>query len=290
MSRTKFLERFAPALFVFLWSTGFIGSKYGLAYAEPYTLLFMRVVLTLVVLGFLLKYFRPVMPTNWAQRGHLMLSGLLLHGLYLGGVFSAIEGGMSAGLTALLVGLQPVLTTLLAPWWLRERVSAGHWLGVLLGAVGIYIVLGAGGAFEHGGTHALIAAAIALLGITTGTLYQKRYCANHDFLTIAFFQYLPTVLLFALGSLFFETRSVSWTAQFILALLWLTFALSIGAILLLSYLIKHGEASKVTSLFYLVPPVTAIEAYLLFQEPLSGVKIAGMGLVACSVYLVMQRR
>lgn len=286
----RFIQRFAPALFVFLWSTGFIASKYGLVYAEPYTLLFLRFVLTLMVLGFLLMYFRPAMPTNWTQRSHLILSGLLLHGLYLGGVFSAIKGGMSAGLTALLVGLQPVLTTLLAPWWLRERVSLVHWLGVLLGAAGIYVILGAGDTFEHGGTHALIAASIALLGITTGTVYQKRYCANHDFLTIAFFQYLPTVLLFALGSLLFEARNVSWNMQFILALLWLTFALSIGAILLLSYLIKHGEASKVTSLFYLVPPVTAIEAYLLFQEPLSGVKIAGMGLVACSVYLVMRRR
>jgi len=286
----RFIQRFAPALFVFLWSTGFIASKYGLVYAEPYTLLFLRFVLTLVMLGFLLMYFRPAMPTNWTQRNHLMLSGLLLHGLYLGGVFSAIKGGMSAGLTALLVGLQPVLTTLLAPWWLRERVSLVHWLGVLLGAAGIYIVLGAGSTFEHGGTHALVAAFIALLGITTGAVYQKRYCADQDFLTIAFFQYLPTILLFALGSLLFETRNVSWSMQFILALLWLTFALSIGAILLLSYLIKHGEASKVTTLFYLVPPVTAIEAYLLFQEPLGVIKILGMGLVACSVYLVMRRR
>lgn len=286
----KFIQRFAPALFVFLWSTGFIGSKYGLVYAEPYTLLFLRFVLTLAVLGFLLRHFRPVMPGNWTQRGHLMLSGLLLHGLYLGGVFSAIKGGMSTGLTALLVGLQPVLIALLAPWWLHERVTFVHWLGVLLGAAGIYVVLGAGNAFEHGGSNTLIAASIALLGITTGALYQKRYCAHHDLLTIAWFQYWPTVILFALGSLLFETRSVTWNTQLVLALLWLTFALSIGAILLLSYLIKHGEASKVTSLFYLVPPATAIEAYLLFDEPLGGLKIAGMGLVACGVYLVMRRR
>ena len=286
----QFIQRFAPALFVFLWSTGFIGSKYGLAYAEPYTLLFLRFVLTLGVLGVLLRHFRPVMPQNWTQRGHLMLSGLLLHGLYLGGVFSAIKGGMSTGLTALLVGLQPVLIALLAPWWLHERVSFVHWLGVLLGAAGIYVVLGAGGTFEHGGSHALLAAMIALLGITSGALYQKRYCAHHDLLTIAFFQYLPTVALFALGSLLFETRSVTWNAQLVLALLWLTFALSIGAILLLSYLIKHGEASKVTSLFYLVPPATAIEAYVLFDEPLGWLKIAGMSLVACGVYLVMRPR
>ena len=286
----QFIQRFAPALFVFLWSTGFIGSKYGLAYAEPYTLLFMRMALTLGVLGVLLRRFRPVMPQNWTQRGHLMLSGLLLHGLYLGGVFSAIKGGMSTGLTALLVGLQPVLIALLAPWWLRERVSLVHWLGVLLGAAGIYVVLGAGGTFEHGGSHALLAAMIALLGITSGALYQKRYCAHHDLLNIAFFQYLPTLALFALGSLLFESRSVTWNAQLVLALLWLTFALSIGAILLLSYLIKHGEASKVTSLFYLVPPATAIEAYLLFDEPLGLLKIAGMGLVACGVYLVMRPR
>ena len=285
----RFIQRFAPALFIFLWSTGFIASKYGLMYAEPYTLLFIRFALTLGMLGILLLYFRPPMPTNWTQRGHLILSGLLLHGLYLGGVYSALKDGMSAGLTALLVGLQPVLTTLLAPWWLRERVSVVHGVGMLLGAIGIYIVLGAGGTFEHGGTNALIAASIALLGISTGALYQKRFCAGHDLLTIAFFQYLPIVLLSALGSMLFETRSVHWNIQFILALLWLIFALSIGAILLLSYLIKHGEASKVASLFYLVPPATAIEAYALFHEPLGVVKIAGMGLVACSVYLVMRR-
>ena len=286
----QFIQRFAPALFVFLWSTGFIGSKYGLAYTEPYTSLCMRMVLTLGVLWILLRHFRPVMPDNWTQRGHLMLSGLLLHGLYLGGVFSAIKGGMSTGLTALLVGLQPVLIALLAPWWLHERVTFVHWLGVLLGAAGLYVVLGADSAFEHGGPHALLVAMIALLGITSGALYQKRYCAHHDLLTIAFFQYLPTVVLFALGSLLFETRSVTWNAQLVLALLWLTFALSICAILLLSYLIKHGEASKVTSLFYLVPPATAIEAYLLFDEPLGLLKIAGMGLVACGVYLVMRPR
>ena len=194
---------------------------------------------------------------------------------------------MSAGLTTLLVGLQPALTTLLAPWWLREHVSAIHWFGMLLGALGIYIVLGAGGTFEHGGTNALIAAAIALLGISTGALYQKRFCVGHDLLTIAFFQYLPIVLLSVLGSMLFEMRSVNWNVQFVLALLWLIFALLIGAILLLSYLIKQGEASKVASLFYLAP-VTAIEAYVFFHEPLGTLKIAGMGLVACSVYLVMR--
>lgn len=286
----KFIERFAPALFVFLWSTGFIGSKYGMAYAEPYTMLFLRFALTLVLLLPLLWLFRPTMPTRWSQRGHLMLSGLLLHGIYLGGVFSAIKGGMSVGLTALLVGLQPVLTTLIAPWWLKERVTLVHWLGVGLGMAGIYVVLGSGGSFEHGGMVALFAAACALLGITLGTLYQKRYCAHHDLLTVAWYQYWPTLALFALGSLLFETRSVTWNAQFVLALLWLSFALSIGAILLLSFLIKHGEASKVTSLFYLVPPVTAIEAFILFDEPLNALKIAGMGLVACGVYLVMRPR
>lgn len=286
----KFIDRFAPALFVFLWSTGFIGSKYGLVYAEPYTLLALRFALTLMVLALLLRYFKPTMPRSWTQRSHLMLSGLLLHGAYLGGVFTAIKGGMSAGMTALLVGLQPLLTTLIAPWWLGERVNAVHWFGMVLGVAGIYVVLGAGASFEHGGSAALLAAAIALLGITLGTLYQKRYCARNELLAVAWFQYWPTLLVFVLGSWLFETRTITWNAQFILAVLWLTFALSIGAILLLSYLIKHGEASKVTSLFYLVPPATAIEAYVLFDEPLGLMKLAGMALVACGVYLVMRPR
>jgi drug/metabolite transporter (DMT)-like permease len=201
----------------------------------------------------------------------------------------AIKLGLSAGLTALIVGLQPLLTSLAAPLLFGERTTALHWLGVLLGFGGIYLILGAAPSVGYV-PPALFAAVVALLGISSGTLYQKRFCTQHDLLTVAVFQYLPTLALFGIAALLFETREIAWTAQFVAALLWLVLALSIGAILLLSHLIKHGEASKVTSLFYLVPPATAVEAWLLFDEPLGAVMILGIALVALGVYLVMKQR
>ena len=283
----RFVSANAPVLFVLLWSTGYIGAKYGLPYAEPFTLLFLRFVLALLLLAPLVWWFRPEMAMSGRERGHLMVSGLLLHGVYLGGVFAAIKLGLSAGLTALIVGSQPLLASLAAPL-LGERPSPLHWLGIGLGFCGITLILG-GAPDAAVALPALLAAVAALFGITAGTLYQKRFCTQHDLLAVTVHQYLPTVALFGIVALLFETREIDWTAQFVVALLWLVLALSLGAILLLTWLIKHGEASKVSSLFYLVPPVTAIEAWLLFGEPLGWIKVAGIALVALGVWLVMRR-
>ncbi len=276
-------------LFVLLWSTGYLGAKYGLPYAEPFTLLFLRFVLALVLLAPLVMWLRPAMAMSGRERGHLMVSGLLLHGVYLGGVFAAIKLGLSAGLTALIVGAQPLLTSLAAPLLFGERPGARHWAGIGLGFGGITLILG-GGADAGFALPALLAAVAALFGITAGTLYQKRFCTRHDLLAVTVHQYLPTVALFGIAALLFETREVAWTAQFVAALLWLALALSLGAILLLTWLIKHGEAARVSSLFYLVPPVTAIEAWLLFGEPLGWLKVAGIALVALGVWLVMRQK
>jgi len=283
----RFVSANAPVLFVLLWSTGYIGAKYGLPYAEPFTLLFLRFALALLLLAPLVGWFRPGMAMSGRERGHLMVSGLLLHGVYLGGVFAAIKLGLSAGLTALIVGSQPLLASLAAPL-LGERPSPLHWLGIGLGFCGITLILG-GAPDTAVALPALFAAVAALFGITAGTLYQKRFCTQHDLLAVTVHQYLPTVALFGIVALLFETREIDWTAQFVAALLWLVLALSLGAILLLTWLIKHGEASKVSSLFYLVPPVTAIEAWLLFGEPLGWIKVAGIALVALGVWLVMRR-
>jgi drug/metabolite transporter (DMT)-like permease len=278
----------APLLFVLLWSTGYLGAKAGLPYAEPFTLLFLRFVLALLLLAPLVAWLKPAMAMSGRERGHLMVSGLLLHGVYLGGVFAAIGLGLSAGLTALIVGAQPLLTSLAAPFLFGERPRFLHWVGLLLGFAGITLILG-GGAAAAVEPAALVAAGAALVGITAGTLYQKRFCAQHDLLAVTVHQYLPTVVLFGVVALALETREVEWTPQFVAALLWLVLALSLGAILLLTWLIKHGEASKVASLFYLVPPVTAVEAWLLFDEPLGWIKVAGIALVALGVWLVMRR-
>lgn len=279
-----------PLLFVLLWSTGFIGAKYGLPYAEPYALLFLRFVLTLVLLVALIAHFKPAPPENWRQRLHLMVSGSLIHGAYLGGVFTSIKAGMPAGLCALIVGLQPLLTTISAPLLLGERVTRMQWLGVVLGLFGLYLIFASGG--NHAAPfsqHATWAAVIALLGITAGTLYQKKFCASNEILSSAFFQYLSTVAIFGLGTWLFESREIQFTHQLIFAIFWLAIVLSIGAILLLNYLIKHGEIHKVSSLFYLVPAVTALEAAWLFDEKLGIEKVAGMAIVTFSVFIVVRR-
>lgn len=279
-----------PLLFVLLWSTGFIGAKYGLPYAEPYTLLFLRLVLTLALLAALIAHFKPAPPANWRQRFHLMVSGSLIHGAYLGGVFTSIKAGMPAGLCALIVGLQPLLTTISAPLLLGERVTRMQWLGVVLGLFGLILIFATGS--NHAAPfnqHAAWAAVIALLGITAGTLYQKKFCAHNEILSSAFFQYLSTVVIFGLGTYLYESREIQFTHQLIFAIFWLAIVLSTGAILLLNYLIKHGEIHKVSSLFYLVPAVTALEAAWLFDEKLGIEKVAGMAIVTFSVFIVVRR-
>ncbi|GGY00018.1 peptide ABC transporter ATP-binding protein [Litchfieldella qijiaojingensis] len=294
-SRTSSLAIAAmPALFVLLWSTGFIGAKFGLPYAEPFTFLFVRFVLTLALLiplVFLLKGGWPKGPRLW---GHIAVSGLMVHGAYLGGVFYGIYLGMPAGLASLLVGLQPLLTAALARPLLDERLSPSQWTGLALGLVGITLVLGSkldpgdGGLFHGFGLGALASVLVALCGISCGTLYQKRYCTGMPLLGGTVVQYLGAGVLLGLGALLLEERHIDWTPTFILTLGWLVLVLSIAAILLLMALIKRGEASRVASLFYLVPPVTALEAWWLFDEALPPIALVGMAVVLTGVVMVVK--
>ncbi|MCE8004367.1 DMT family transporter [Billgrantia ethanolica] len=279
-----------PILFVALWSTGFIGAKFGLPHAEPFTFLFIRFVLTLALLIPLVKLMGSAWPTGWRLKGHIAVSGLLVHGAYLGGVFYGIYLGMPAGLTALLVGLQPLLTATLAGPMLGERIAATQWLGLALGLVGITLVLGSkldpGTALFQGfGLGALACVLVALAGITLGTLYQKRFCTGMPLLSGTVVQYLSSGTLLGLGALLLEERRVEWTLTFVLTLGWLVLVLSIAAILLLMALIRRGEASRVASLFYLVPPVTALQAWWLFDERLPLVALAGMAVTIVGVVL-----
>lgn len=180
----RLLPASIPGIFVLLWSTGFIGAKFGLPYAEPFTMLFYRFVLTLFLLVLLIAWFKPAMPASWPQRLHLMVSGSLIHGAYLGGVFSAIKLGMPAGLCALIVGLQPVLTTAGAFVFLKEKVTLPQWTGITLGFLGLYLIFASNRDLSAQYTpKALWAAIIALLGITAGTLYQKRFCSSNSLLS-----------------------------------------------------------------------------------------------------------
>ena len=292
MTRQATLLKWVPGIFVLLWATGFIGAKYGLPYAEPFTLLSIRMYLTLAVFLTLAGIFRARWPD---RRGmlHSLLVGALVHAAYLGGVFSAIGAGMSAGLVALLVGLQPILTAVLVWGRLGHSLRLLQAFGLLLGLLGVGLVLlpedGATQNLAYG-LSALPAALIALFGISLGTLYQKRFCQGIPLLTGTFFQYLAATLLLTLLAFAFETRQVDWQPQLVLTILWLVFGLSLSAILLLMLMIREGESAKVASYFYLTPPVTAVMAWLLFDETLTLADILGILLTATGVYLVVRRQ
>lgn len=277
---------FAPALFVFLWSTGFVGAKFGLPHAEPLTFLCWRFVVVLALLAVIVPLSGARWPRDPMRYVHLAVSGWLMHGLYLGGVFSAIKGGLSAGMAALIVGVQPLLTALIAGPLLGERLTARQRTGFALGFVGLALVLGK--AFGQGELPwpAVTCALVALAGITAGTLYQKRYVVDVDLWTGAAVQYVAALALCGVGALAFETRTVEWTGGFMFALGWLCIVLSLGAIGVLWVLIRHGAAGQVASLFYLVPPTTVIEAWLLFGETLSLRQVAGVALTAAGVAMI----
>jgi len=274
----------APAVFVVLWSSGFIGSKAGLPYAEPMTYLSLRMVALVLMLGALVAIARPAWPSR-ACAMHNVVAGLGVHGLYLGGVFISIDQGLPAGLAALIVALQPILTSTLANRWLGERVALHQWVGLALGLAGVWLVVQerAGGDATLAGWIAIF---IALIGITLGTLYQKRFAGGVDWRIGLLVQYTASGALFVLAAFLFETRVVEWTLQFILALGWLVFGLSLGAIWLFYFMIRRSAAMRVTSLFYLTPPVTALMAWLIFDERLAPLALVGMAVCVAGVFLV----
>ena len=277
----------APAVFVVLWASGFIGAKLGLPYAEPMTFLTIRMGAVVLLLGLIILVTRPAWPSR-AGMMHSAVTGFFVHGCYLGGVFVAIDHKLPAGFAALVVSLQPILTSTLASRLLGERVTPRQWAGLGLGIAGVYLVV-------HGHTEggapplAWAFATVGLIGMTIGTLYQKRFGGGIEWRTGFLFQYLSAFSLFAVLALLFETRHVQWTGEFFIAIAWLVFVLSIGAIWLLYFLIQHQAAARVVSLFYLTPPFTALMAWLLFGEELSALGLAGMAVCVAGVALVNWR-
>ena len=279
---TQVLTRGAPALFVLLWSTGFIGAKFGLPYAEPFTFLLIRLTIVAAVLAAVAAIMRAPWPKSGRLAAHIAVAGLLVHGSYLGGVFAAIRHGVLAGLTALIVGLQPLLTAAVAGPLLGERMRSRQWLGLALGLIGVALVVG--GKLSLRADAAGIGFAVwALLGITVGTLYQKRFCTAMDLRSGTAIQYAAASALLAVLAVTTETMKVEWSGRFIFALAWLAIVLSVGAVFLLFYLIREGQAARVATLFYLVPPVTATLAWLLFGESLSALALVGFALTAVGV-------
>jgi drug/metabolite transporter (DMT)-like permease len=279
--------RAAPAIFVVLWSTGFVGTKYVLHNAEPLTYLAIRMVVVVALMAVIAAIARP----QWPDRigiAHSVVAGILVHGFYLGGTAIAIAHSIPAGLSALIPGLQPILTSTLANRWLGERVTPLQWAGLLIGLAGVVLILHdrpMSGEAGWGWT----ASGVSLVSITLGTLYQRRYCGRIDWRAGNLVQYIAVTVFFGIGAWLFENNVVHWTAEFVLSVLWLAVVLSIGSIGLLYWLIRRSAATSVASLFYLVPAVTAVMAYALFGERLDAIAIVGMVACAAAVFLVNKR-
>ena len=279
---------FTPGLFVALWSTGFIGMKLGAPFAEPFTFMGLRMLLVLSILLVIIAFTRAPWPRNAVAVGHIAVAGLLVHATYLCGVLFAIQMQLPLGFVALIAGLQPILTAVFANLFLHEKLNARQWLGMALGLTGVVMVVLSKYSLGTSNWPALGAAGIGLLGMTFGTLYQKRFCAHMDLRTGGVIQYAATGLLLWALAFATETRIVQWTGQFVFALFWLSIVLSISAIGLLYLLIRRGAASKVASLFFLTPSVTAVMAFGLFGESLRVLAIAGLLVTAAGVALVMR--
>lgn len=282
------LSQAVAPVFVLIWSTGFIGARYGMPYAEPATFLVLRFggVLALMV-PLVLALRIPWPPRRKAL--HIAVAGVVIQGGYLLGVFEAIRLGMGAGLAALIVGLQPVLTAVLGAL-VRERVTRRQWFGLALGLGGVALVVGERLSLSGLSVRSVAAAVGALLAITLGTLYQKRFAPVFDLRIGSVIQFGAALLLVVPVALLAETREVDWAGPFIGALLWSVVALSLGATSLLFLLIQRGAATRVASLMYLTPAVTAVMAWLLFGEHVSLTMAGGMAVTAVGVAIMFRAR
>lgn len=273
-----------PALFVLLWSTGFIGARLGMPHAGPLTFLTLRYLTVLAVMLPLALLLRVRWLASPGDARHIAVSGLLIQGGYLGGVFCAIDAGMSAGVVALIVGMQPLLTAAAAGRLLGERVTPLQWAGFALGLAGVTLVVWNKMSMQGMGAGSLALALFALGCITLGMLYQKKYCPSFDLRAGVVLQFGAALLVTL--PLALETLHVEWTGEFLIALGWLSLVLSAGTSTILFRLIERGAATRVTSLFYLTPAVTAVMAWLMFGELLGATAITGMAIAVAGVALV----
>lgn len=277
-----------PPVFVLLWSTGFIFSKLGQAYVEPFTFMTLRFAIASIAIILISVLWRAPWPRTFSEYRDAVVVGLLLHGIYLGGVFLAISLGTGAGITSVITGLQPILTAAFAIPFLGERLSARQTFGLGLGFAGLVLVVWTG---QGAGPWTGIAASLAaLIGITVATLYQKRFAGSRDIRTSSAIQLIAALIFSSILAFTFETREVIWSNEFIFALLWLAIPMSVGTFSLYHLMIRWGAVAKVTSVFYMVPPVVVIESYFLFDETLNLRQGVGILFATLGVAMVTARR
>ena len=281
-----------PVVFVLIWSTGFVVARYAMPHAPPFSFLALRYLLSIVAFGIWIAVSKPAWPASPSQWLHLGVTGVLMHAGYLGGVWFAIKGGLGAGLAALIVGLQPLLTAL----WLsaynggtagRLLIPARQWLGLVLGMAGLLLVVGSKLRLGQAQVATVAPALLALCSITAGTLYQKRWVKACDVRSANTVQLIAALLVTAPLALI-ESEPVVWHPELVGALVWSVMALTLGGSSLLYLLIQRGAATSVSSLMYMVPPCTAVLAAVLFAEPLTAAVLAGLALTAFGVALAVR--
>ena len=294
MTETTPLLRAAPLLFVLIWSTGWVVAGFSAPYADPLTFLSLRYALAALALALITFAMKASWPTDVSSIRHALISGVLIHALYLGGVWWAVRHGLPAGISGLIAALQPIMTAFLAPMLVGERISPARWLGIVLGFIGIGLVLSpklAG--VEASAFQAVLIPigvnAIAMLSVTLGTFYQKRFIPTGDLRSVTTLQYVGAFAVTLPAAWLLEPMLIEWNATMAMVLAWSVLALSLGAIGLYLMLIRRGAVSRAAALIYLIPPVVAVEAWLLFGEKLGMVQLMGMGITVIGVVLATRR-
>lgn len=288
MTQPKYLLLWAPAVFVVIWATGFVGAKFGLPYAEPLTFLALRFAIAAALLG-LWAWSAGEFRKGVRDPAGAIIVGALIHAVYLGGVFTAISLGAGAAVSSIIVGLQPVLTAVFAMGILGERLTGRQWAGMGLGMVGVALVVARK---AEGGEIDLVTFALCvagLFGISIATILQKRRQVTDRLAADSAIQFAAAAAVCLIGAAIFEEFRIDWTLKFVLALTWMVVALSLGAITLLLLLIRHGEASKTASLFFLVPGVTAVMAWAMFDETFGPLALIGLVATMAGVWLVTRK-
>ena len=280
----------APSLFVVLWSTGYISARLGLPYAEAGTFLMMRFALAAIFMVALVVASRAPLPTSFREWAHCAVVGALVHGLYLYGGFASIQEGLTPTTIAVVVGMQPVITAVLIGPILGEAVNIRQWGGFFLGTVGVVLVIVANFASIGfgSGAPAVFLSLLCVLSISVGTLYQKRFCASVDLRSGTMIQLIMAAVMMWGISSWFETGHVEWTGTFVFALMWSVLVLSVGAYTLLWWLVRRKAATNVVSLFFLMPPVTAVFDWLLFEQKVSLITLMGIAIAVAGIAIVIR--
>ena len=275
----------APALFLCLWSGGYVVAKVGILYAEPMTLLALRYFLVIAIMAALFVFLRPPLPQSPAEWGHLAMVGFLIQSVYFGMCYLAFEAGIAAGTVALLMSLQPVLVGLAAPGWTGETIGWRRWTGLVLGLVGAVIVILVRSEIATPSTLGLVCAVLGLIGITSGSLWEKRFGLSHHPVTANLVGFAAGLVGIVPFMLWRETMQINWTVEFTIALAYLVIGNSVIATGLLLAMIRAGDVSRVSALFFLVPPLAALLGWLVLDEIMPALAWAGMALAALGVFL-----